>query len=163
MRRNRGFTLIELMVVVAIILIISAIAIPNLLRARVSANEASAVGSIRAINTAEVAYESTYPANGYACTLDALGSPGSGASPDSAHAGLLDSTLAVQHTKSGYLFSISNCDVGEPENLPAQHYSVAATPQSVNRTGIRSFCSDESGVIRYAPLSSTCNNSSPVL
>ncbi len=162
MRRKRGFTLIELMVVVAIILIISAIAIPNLLRARVSANEASAVGSLRAINTAEVSYESTYPAYGFACTLDALG-PAANGTTDAAHAGLLDSTLATTHAKSGYVFAISNCTAGGSGNAPAERYSVVATPQSLNKTGIRSFCSDESGVLRYAPEGSNCNSSSPTL
>src|SRR3989442_3274667 len=75
MRKQKGFSLIELLIVVAIILIIAAIAIPNLLRSRIAANEASAVGSIRTLNTAEVTYASTYPDQGFTCTLANMGPP----------------------------------------------------------------------------------------
>src|ERR1700687_4268813 len=73
MRRNKGFSLIELLIVVAIILIIAAIAIPNMLRAKMAANESSAVGSLRTINTAMTAYQTTYPTKGYASSLCLLG------------------------------------------------------------------------------------------
>src|SRR6476660_3571334 len=92
---ERGFSLIELLIVVAIILIIAAIAIPNLLRARMAANEASAVASVRTVNTAEVTYNSTYPTVGFAANLVSLGGAlGAACTPSSTTACLIASVLA---------------------------------------------------------------------
>jgi type IV pilus assembly protein PilA len=146
-RSQNGFSLIELLIVVAIILIIAAIAIPNLLRARMAANESSAVGSLRTINTAEISYQATYPTIGLSANILSLGSAANSAcTPSSTSACLIDNVLS-SGTKSGYRF-IANSVAGGP---PTVSYIAAATPVTLNQTGIRSFCSYEDAVIRAQP------------
>jgi prepilin-type N-terminal cleavage/methylation domain-containing protein len=153
MARQKGFSLIELLIVVAIILIIAAIAIPNLLRARIAANESSAVASIRTINTAMISYDSSYPTIGYAANLSVMGGTCTGTTaPTTASACLIDSTLAAG-TKSGYTFKTVGSG-GPPSGI----YYAYANPITANSTGVRSFCSVQDAVIRVAGTSSvsTC-------
>jgi len=164
---KKGFSLIELLIVVAIILIIAAIAIPNLLRSRIAANEASAVGSLRTLNTAEVTYNTTYPGNGFACSLGVLGPPASGTAASSANAGLIDSNLA-SGTKSGYAFTLPVAGTCAPTATGiATTYDIKADPVSPGVTGQRYFCTDNAGVILYNPTASIgdatnqCSTASP--
>ena len=156
MRTHKGFSLIELLVVVAVILIVAAIAVPNFLRSRMRANEASAVASLRVLNTAAVTYSITYPTLGFPAQLTTLG----GVNPCSAsstQACLIDDTLA-QGAKSGYTFVWTGDGA-----TPSISYTVTGTPQSVGATGQRMFCTDQSGVIRYDPSGSGCTSASLVL
>jgi prepilin-type N-terminal cleavage/methylation domain-containing protein len=143
-RKNnqKGFSLIELLIVVAIILIIAAIAIPNLLQARVAANEASAVASLRTINTAQITYATNYPTVGYAGTLTALAGT-SCSPPDETSACLIDTQLA-SGTKSGYSFASTAIGAN-----PTGAYVITAMPQGSN--GNRSFCSTESAELFFDP------------
>jgi prepilin-type N-terminal cleavage/methylation domain-containing protein len=153
-KQQKGFSLIELLIVVAIILIIAAIAIPNLLRSRMAANEASAVGSVRTINTSAVTFSSTYPNQGFPPTLAAMGGPAGACVATVAQACLLDAVLA-SGTKSGYTFKWTG-----DGNTPSVGYTITATPVTVGTTGQRMFCSDQSGVIRFDPSGAGCTNAS---
>jgi type IV pilus assembly protein PilA len=147
---------IELLIVVAIILIIAAIAIPNLLKSKMAANQASAVASLRTINTSQVTYSSTYD-QGFTSTLVQLGPPASG-NATSAAAGLVDSVLAAG-TKSGYSFTYT---ASAAVNGSTPGYTITAVPVSVGSTGQNYYFTDESNVIRQNTSATASASDSPI-
>ena len=165
MGKQRGFSLIELLIVVAIILVIAAIAIPSFLHARMAANEASAVDSLRNIDTAEVSYASIYPALGFAPDLNTLGPGGTaGSASSSANAMLLDNVLGcpagvatASCQKSGYNFYIT-----AGTGTPVGSYTSNANPISLGSTGNRYFYSDNSVVIRFNATAIATSTDEPI-
>jgi type IV pilus assembly protein PilA len=155
--KQKGFSLIELLIVVAIILIIASIAIPSLLAARRQTNETAVVGAVRAINTAQISYNSAYPAIGFANTLAVLGGTSCNP-PTSASACLIDSQTA-SGTKNGYALTLSGTN-----GTPNVTYQIIASPTVPNQTGVRYFCSFSDGVARVSnsPIA-TCDGNIPPL
>jgi len=150
MRRTRGFSLIELLIVVAIILIIAAIAIPSFLQARMVANEAAAVASLRTLNTAQISYNSAYPTVGFAGTLGALA--GTSCTPPSSSSACLIDTALGGGLRSEYTFTLTNV------NSTNSSYNFIAAPVLQNYSGIRYFCSFEDAVVRYSMTAiTTCD------
>jgi type IV pilus assembly protein PilA len=148
--KQKGFSLIELLIVVAIILIIAAIAIPNLLRSKMASNEASAVASLRTYNTSIVTYSTTYGTD-----PTAFSSLGPSTSPSSTAADMVDNLLgATAPVKSGYSFTYSS-----PTTAPVTTYNIVAVPVS-SSTGQRQFYTDQSGVIRQTTDGTTPSSTS---
>jgi len=157
-KSSKGFSLIELLIVVAIILIIAAIAIPNLLRSRIAANQASAVGSLRTLNTAEITYSSTYNV-GFTYAMSYLMPPATaGANPTSTAAGLIDSVLATG-SKSGYSFTYTPGASDSTGRINT--YFFTAVPIT-NSTGTNYYYTDQSGVIRQNSTTTAQSTDSPI-
>jgi type IV pilus assembly protein PilA len=157
--RHKGFSLIELLIVVAIILIIAAIAIPNLLRSRMAANEASAVGSLRTINTSLVTYNSTYGGFPVGNCISVLAPAAGGGAASATNADLIDAVLATG-TKSGYTFTCNGIDADGDGR--GDTYTIVADPVTRGTTGQRGFFTDQSGVIRANPTGTADINSTPI-
>jgi type IV pilus assembly protein PilA len=165
--KKKGFSLIELLIVVAIILIIAAIAIPNLLRSRIAANEASGVATLRTLNTAEITYASTYN-SGFSSSLAQLATPagGSTAQPSWSAADLVDPILSgsstggssLGFTKNGYQFTYTV--TGTYPTISG--YSVNANPMARGSSGSRSFYTDQTAVVRANATSAASNTDQPI-
>ena len=151
MRENKGFSLIELMIVVAIILIVAAIAIPNLLRARIAANDSSGAASIHAINAAEIGYFGAYETSGFPAAIASLGGT-IPCIPSMATACFLDNTVASGAVKSGYTFAATG-SASPGSSVNDQFYSTG-TPVN-NLTGSRAYCSTQDLVVRLQPAGNT--------
>jgi type IV pilus assembly protein PilA len=154
-RQSNGFTLMELLIVISIILILMLVAIPTAGKIRKHANELSAQKSLQTIEQAESMYESTYPANGYSCSLTALGGDASSGPPSATAAGVINGELATG-IKSGYIFNITNCTKSTANNTErVTGYTLTAVPATPGRTGDRGFCLDSGGVIKADPTGGT--------
>ena len=146
-----GFTLMELLIVMAIIAILSLLAIASISVYTKRANALSAVNSLQKIVQAQMMYEESYPANGYACTLAALGGDPHSGPPTPTSAQLLPSDLASGF-KQGYEFSIACGDKVTSNNVDRfNSFTVIAKPQSVGKTGDRGYCDDETDQIKFDP------------
>jgi type IV pilus assembly protein PilA len=155
-KKQAGFSLIELLIVVAIILVIAAIAIPNFLAARMAANESSAVQETRSISTAQVAYQTQYGI-GYAVTLANLG--GTGTTSSSTNALLIDPALA-SGAKAGYLFVY--VPVTQDANGNYITYTLNANPKVLGATGRRFFFADQTATIRYNYTAASTASDPPI-
>lgn len=154
-RQKNGFTLMELLIVISIILILMLVAIPTAGKIRKHANELSAQKSLQTIEQAQSMYASTYPANGYACSLQALGGdPGSGP-PTPTAAGVINGELATG-IKSGYIFTITNCtkvNINNSDRITS--YTITGVPATPGKTGDRGFCLEEGGAMKADPTGGT--------
>lgn len=149
--RANGFTLMELLIVMAIIAILMLIAIPTVGSLKKKANELSAQKSIQTIITAENMYESNYPTSGFACALNSLGGDPKSGAPSATSAQLIQPDLA-SGLKSGYIFTVANCskiNAGGGDRITG--YTITAIPQTVGSTGDRAYCADQSGIIKFDP------------
>lgn len=156
MKNQKGFSLVELLIVVGVILIISAIAVPSFLRSRMRANEGSAVASIRTIDAAAVTYSISYPDLGFPTNLSLLGGA-EPCTPSSAMACLIDDNLA-QGTKSGYAFVWSGDGA-----TPSVSFTITSAPLMPGSTGQSTYCSDQTALIHFDPSGAACTSASPAI
>jgi type IV pilus assembly protein PilA len=154
-RQESGFTLVELLIVMSVILILMTLAIPAMQSVIRKGNETSAIASLRMLNQMEGQYNSDYPQHGFACTLPALGGKPGTAPPTPEAAQLIPDDLA-SGTKSGYTFSIICGNKTTSNNVDQYNsYQINAIPNAVGKSGNRGFCTDENAQIRFDPKGST--------
>jgi type IV pilus assembly protein PilA len=159
--RQHGFTLMELLIVMSIMIILMLIAIPNFISMKAQADETSAIQSLRAIYQAQIQYQTDFPANGFACSLTALGGNASAGPPSPQAAQVLQGDLSTGQ-KSGYTFNIVNCTKVTVNNQDMYtSYEATAVPQSIGKSGHRGFCIDQAGEIK-ADLSGGTNCSQAI-
>lgn len=150
-----GFTLMELLIVMSIILILLAVAIPNFMNMRSHANETAAMEDMRTLYNEEIQFNTTYPRDGFACNLAQLGGDPKAGPPTPQAAQLIPSDLASGF-KSGYKFAITNCTKVTTNNQDTYtSFEVTAVPQQVGKTGHRGFCMDQNGQITADPSGGT--------
>src|SRR5271156_6037276 len=146
--RQRGFTLMELLIVMSIMIILMLIAIPNFISMKTQADENTTNQTPRAIYQAQLQYQTDFPANGFACALPALGGNASAGAPSAQAAQVLQGDLATGQ-KSGYTFNIVNCTKVTVNNQDMYtSYEATAVPQSVGKSGHKGFCIDQAGEIK---------------
>src|SRR3984885_2084785 len=154
--RQSGFTLMELLIVMSIMIILMLIAIPNFISMKAQADETSAIQSLRAIYQAQIQYQTNFPSTGFACSLTALGGNPTSGPPSPTAAKVLQGDLATGQ-KSGYTFNVVNCNKVTVNNQDMYtSYEVTAVPQSIGKSGHRGFCIDSAGEIK-ADLSGGTN------
>jgi type IV pilus assembly protein PilA len=151
-----GFTLIELLIVMSIMLILMALAIPQMLKMKKTANETSAVQTMHTIGAAEASFNAAYPNIGYGCPLSTLGGDPKSGPPSATASQLLDPSLATGGQKSGYTFTVT-CGSKTTVNNQDQYnsYEVTGIPQTVGKTGDRGYCSDDNNIIKFDPAGGT--------
>ena len=154
-QRPNGFTLMELLIVIAIILILMLMAIPTIGSLTKKGNETSAINSVQTVTKAEIQYQSSYPANGFACALPALGGDQNSGPPAPTAAQILQGDLTSGY-KSGYVFTITCTNKVTINGTDRSNgYTITAVPQTIGKTGDRGFCSDQFGSIKYDPAGGT--------
>jgi type IV pilus assembly protein PilA len=147
-----GFTLIELLIVMSIMLILMALAVPQMLKLKKHANELSATQTMRTLGQAEISYNSSYPTNGYACTLAVLGGDPKSGAPSAQAAQLIDPALATTSQKAGYTFNVTNCTKVTVNNQDTfTSFEITGVPQAVGKTGDNGYCSDDNNIVKVDP------------
>jgi type IV pilus assembly protein PilA len=153
---DAGFTLIELLIVMSIMLVLMALAVPQMLKLNKQAHQTSAIQTMRTIGQAEISFASEFPSNGYACSLAALGGDPKSGAPTAQAAQLIDPILATTGQKSGYTFTITNCTKVTVNNQDTYtSYEITGVPQAIGKTGDNGYCSDENNIVKIDPAGGT--------